>query len=439
MRTESLRISRILHAGYLFESKRTKILFDPIFETPFSVNCQAFPAIQFNEEELSRQKFDAVFISHFHEDHCSLESLDFLDRETPIYLFCVYPELFEMIRALGFTQVHAMSPGQTIAAGEMRIRVYRALDADVDSILAIQYGDVNILNVVDSWIDDEVMRDLAQTSWDLILWPSQTMREMEVICPALAEPASRDVPSEWIEQLQVLKPRFVVPSACQFRMEDWSWYNQAFFPISRQSFTRAVRTALPETLVQAMPPGSIFELSEQGFVRAGALSWIRTIGDQDADYEYDDAQIPMPSSEIAKKFSALNDSEKNRVLDFCGREIMERYSSLSEADGFFEKPRLWELIVYDHEGEPKSWFYRVAGTSMTLESRGVADWRTEIPCAKLEGALSRGESLTSIYLRIHPGQGTAEDLLQDPLLRTLYEGRFAEYQRCQLERIQRQG
>ena len=103
---EQIKISRILHAGYIFEHELNhesdRIAFDPIFENPFSQNCHAFPPVKFDYAEIRKQKFAAVFISHYHDDHCSFDSLDLLDRNTPIYIYCVFDEMFSMLKELGF-------------------------------------------------------------------------------------------------------------------------------------------------------------------------------------------------------------------------------------------------------------------------------------------------------------------------------------------------
>ena len=149
----SLRISRILHAGYVFEYDGPVVAFDTIFENPFSRNCHAFPQVEFDQEAIRNLKLDAVFISHFHDDHCSLESLDLLDRSTPIYLYCVFDELFDWIRELGFESVHSLKIDRAVQIGSIEITPRRALDADVDSLFQIRAGGFNVLNVVDSWID----------------------------------------------------------------------------------------------------------------------------------------------------------------------------------------------------------------------------------------------------------------------------------------------
>ncbi|MBX9768635.1 MAG: MBL fold metallo-hydrolase, partial [Bdellovibrionales bacterium] len=171
-----LKISRILHAGYLFACDQVQIAFDPIFENPFSRNCYAFPDVAFDREQIMKLKLEAVFISHFHDDHCSLESLNFLDRNTPIYIYCIFEEMLELIKALGFRHVHALGLNSPVNVGPFEVLPMQALDGDVDSIFHIKAADLNVLNVVDSWIDPHTFRQLIQRGpWDMVLWPFQTM------------------------------------------------------------------------------------------------------------------------------------------------------------------------------------------------------------------------------------------------------------------------
>jgi len=177
--TTGLRISRILHAGYVFECEGTRIAFDTIFENPFSRNCHAFPDVRFDVDAIRRQPFDAVFISHFHDDHCSLESLDLLARDTPMYIYCQFEELFAMVRRLGFTEVHSLRLNVPVTVGPFQVIPREAMDVDVDSMFQVRASGMNVLNVVDSWIDDATLAHLVgEGPWDMVLWPSQTMREI---------------------------------------------------------------------------------------------------------------------------------------------------------------------------------------------------------------------------------------------------------------------
>lgn len=441
-----LTISRILHAGYLFEHASTRIAFDPVFENPFSGNCHAYPEVRFDTRAIRALRLDAVFISHFHDDHCSLESLDLIDRETPIYLYCLFDELFDMIRALGFHAVHALRIDEPVKIGAMDIIPRRALESNVDSMFHVRVGDLNVLNVVDATIDPAVLRQLGRHApWDMVMWPFQTMREAEVIAPSQATPAPDTLPAEWLEQLQRLKPRVIIPSSCQFRQEDWSWYNRAFFPISYAMFEREVKQALPESAVIRLNPGTGLVLDKGSVTPAPPLEWVIPVGEQNVDYHYDANVTPPSTSEVATQFPPLSDQQANQVWRYCEQGIIEKYATLDEAEGYFATPRHWRLSVHDHQGIARHFHYRVDATSMTpcAPDHSPLEWCSDIAVQKLHAALYRGETLTSLYVRINDA-ALAEptrlaladtEIADDPLIRCVFDGEFAAYQREQLRRL----
>jgi hypothetical protein len=432
-----LQISRILHAGYLFECDAVRIAFDTIFENPFSRNCHAFPAV----------RFDAVFISHFHDDHCSLDSLDLLDRATPIYMYCLFDELFDMVRALGFTKVQPLRIDAAVRVGPFTVTPRIAMDPDVDSMFQVEAAGMKVLNVVDSWIDPDTLPALAAYGpWDMVLWPFQTMREIEVLSPSRATPAPAALPEEWIAQLRVLNPRHVVPSSCQFLQEPWSWYNHAFFPITYRQFQLEIEAALPAARVVRMNPGVTLRLDADGVTPAPALDWIIPVGEQDLDYAYDPVRAPPTTGEIARHFAPLDAAQAARLTAYCGSGLLERYRGMElPEDSYFEQPRLWRLSMFDHDGSGTHWHYRVQGDSIepVAADAGPLSWTTEIPAAKLYAALELGESLTSMYMRINDQQfddATERDLetaelVDDPLIRCLFNDAFGAYQAAQLRRL----
>ncbi len=446
----SLTVSRILHAGYIFECGETKIAFDPIFENPFSRNCYAFPNVSFDSEQIRSLQFDAVFISHFHDDHCSFDSLDLLSRSTPIYIYCVHAELFAMVKELGFEKVYELQSDASIEIDPITITPRRALDSDVDSIFQINASGINVLNVVDSWIDPQTLDQLAQFApWDMVLWPFQTMREIEVLTPSRARPAPSHLPAEWIEQLRILKPRFVVPSSCQFIHESWSWYNRALFPVSYHQFEKEVVAALPGIEVVRLNPSVSVVLDENRLVRGPSLNWIVPVDSQDVDYSYDKS-LPVPeTAEVSRNFPKLTELETERVHEYCRTEILLKFRSLDSPVGYFERARLWRLSVFDHLGAATNYFYRVHRMSIELVKRDHAEsttelsWTTEIPLAKVFAALDLGETLTSMYVRINDVVFCDEtereldsiDVLDDPLVRCLFNNEFGAYQAAQLKRL----
>ncbi len=441
-------ISRILHAGYLFECDGVQIAFDPIFENPFSRNCYAFPAVEFDDSAISELSLSAVFISHYHDDHCSLESLDKLDKKTPIYFFCVHEEIFEMIRALGFTNVYSLKLNHSVRVGGFEVITRRALDHDVDSLFQIRVAGKNILNVVDSWIDDDTLGLLkSQAPWDLILWPFQTMREMEVLSPTRSLPSEGLMPEEWLEQIQVLSPKIIVPSSCQFIQESWSWYNQSFFPISYASFQKQILKLLPEAQVVRMDPSHSFEFLGDVLLSIGSLSWMRSVSDAVVDYDYQPELVPPKTSEVARHFPKLSEDQSRTVMEYCQSGLLAAYAMLEiDEDDYFAQPRCWRLNLYDHEGREESFFYHVHGKQIKRKAGGsntILAWSTEVPKYKLYAALSTGESLTSMYVRINDQMFTQEiedelkdiDFVIDPLVRCLFSVAVGSYQQDQLRRI----
>ncbi|MTV41760.1 MBL fold metallo-hydrolase [Duganella radicis] len=430
-----MKIARILHAGYVFESGATQIVFDPVFENPFSRNCHAYPDVRFDLERVRALRPDAVFISHFHDDHCSLESLDLLDRATPIYLYCLFDELFAMIRELGFAEVRPLAIDAPVRVGGFEVIPRRALEADVDSMFHIRAEGLNVLNVVDSWMDPETLEQITPYApWDMVLWPFQTMREVDVIAPSRAERGPVTLPEEWPAQLQALAPRYVVPSSCQFRQEPWSWYNHALFPVTYRQFAAAVGEWLPATQVVRLNPSVAVALSAAALTPAAPLPWVRPVGEQDVDYEYDPDIVPPPTADIARHFAALTAEQAAVVRAFCDSGLQARYEEMElPEDSYFATPCVWQLSVYDHQGNAQHYRYSICGDTIT-PTEEAPTWITEIPAAKLYAGLALGESLTSMYMRIS-GAPVDADIVDDPLIRTLFDDAFAAYQAAQLARI----
>ncbi len=421
-----MKISRILHAGYVFESGATQIIFDPIFENPFSRNCFSYPAVQFDYQQIIGLTPSAIFISHYHDDHCSFESLQHLNRQTPLYVYCHHEEIFDLLRELGFKNVVHCYTDESVIVGAFEVIPRLALDADVDSIFQIKAEDLNILNVVDAWIDPAALKKLAGCTWDMVLWPFQTMRETEVIAPELALPA--ELPQEWLEQLEILNPRYIVPSSCQFIHEEWSWYRKSYFPISYRRFQTEVEAYLPSSKVYRMNPGMSVELTKTQLRPAVALPWVLPMGPQDVDYDYDPQAVPALTSEVAKHFCALTEDQKQHVLDFCKKDLIEKYLEFNP-----EWNAQWKLVLYDHKGESVCLCYQFQNGQIKILKEVETAWVTEVPIAKVFAALEEGEALSSMYLRM---RGMPFDnIFEDPLVATLFSGDYFSYQKNQLKKI----
>jgi hypothetical protein len=230
-------------------------------------------------------------------------------------------------------------------------------------------------------------------------------------------------------------------------MENWSWYNRAFFPISYRQFKNQMRSFLPDVRVIRMNPGISVEVQADQIFWKDPLSWILPVGDQDVDYIYDPQMEPQSTEEIAQQFEALNADETKIVLEYCEKGLMEQYHKLEMPENsYFDKPRIWRLALVDSQGKTQFFFYQVHQNKIRLSDSTEASigWTTEVPMTRMFGALKNGESLTSMYIRVNNENFDAEvereiqeaDIMEDPLIRCLFTGVFGAYQRAQLHQIQ---
>ncbi len=444
---DQVGISRILHAGYILQTEISKIIFDPIFENPFSYNCYSYPDICFDYSKIVNLKADAIFISHFHDDHFSLESLNYLDKNIPIYIYCKHQEAHDFLKEIGFKNVVSIKLDSTIQICDFAVTARKALDLDVDTIFQIQVKGLNILNVVDSWIDDETMKLLsAQSPWDLILWPFQTMQEMHVLSPSRIETGPPNLPIEWKNQIKQLNARYIVPSSCQFIHEEWSWYRDRYFPISYAQFHSEIKN-ICSTEVVRLDPGQTIFLDKQNVKFGDELDWIHVNRSSQVDYAYNPESLVPSTALVAKKFPEIDNSKIQFLDEYLEKTLLEKFAeNVCEYgfDDFFEKKRIWKLVAYFKEKKPKEYFYTIEQSKISLTvASGYFDWLTEIPAFKLYSAVTARESLSSIYIRINDykfSQATEKDLryadiLSDPLLSVLYSADVLSYQRNQLEKI----
>ena len=205
VKTEYCKVTRVLHAcyeiswesgegdlGLEISKDRTdlqtyRILFDPLFESIFSENCRAYPWVEFNQEVIREIQWSAVFISHIHDDHFSVSSLNLLNRSIPIYLYSSSPEYFELLEEMGFLRIQRIRVGDVIECGGARIQVHEAEDSEMDCIFSFSWLKYKILNCVDSWIPAKTFEELRMIHWNLILWPFQKFQEVEVLAPRLLQ------------------------------------------------------------------------------------------------------------------------------------------------------------------------------------------------------------------------------------------------------------
>ena len=72
--------------------------------------------------------------------------------------------------------------------------------------------------------------------------------------------------------------------------------------------------------------------------------------------------VPPPTSVIARHFAPLDAEQTAQVLDFCRTVLPKKYEEMELAeDSYFQTACVWQLSVYDHAGEARSFRYRIHG------------------------------------------------------------------------------
>jgi hypothetical protein len=120
-----LSVTYLGHAGWLCESEGYSVLVDPLLKADFGRGPSGarmpkiWPPREFAFTEFPA--LDAVILSHEHEDHLNIPSLNLLDRAIPIYISSRSSVAGRgILKEMGFT-VNLLRPGNEVHCGPLRI------------------------------------------------------------------------------------------------------------------------------------------------------------------------------------------------------------------------------------------------------------------------------------------------------------------------------
>lgn len=446
-----LKIHRLWHAGLLFESDQTRIVFDPIFENPFSVNCYVFPELAPSNQDLSEtvKKFtsvDAVIISHIHDDHFSLASLNHFNRDTEIYIYSKFSEAVTLLLSLGFRKVRLLDEGFSLAIGDFLVSGHQSQYPDVDQIYEIEVEGLRILNLVDSFPGEASVEYFSKNKYDLLITPFQCMRELEILCPQI-ELDSSVQSADPLQKINILNARYVLAGACQFKFEKWSWLNFHYFKNSYAAFRNAVISSIPFAQpLQLAPLKTMIFNNKELTLEAPRPECIHNSANQAESEDYDfNLNSPVPTtSEVSQHFIHVSDVEFLSLVRFLETILVETYSNLESSDSpYFAGTWNYSITLWNGPNQQVNKYYEVSGSLMELLDKAPAEvhWRSEIVASKLLGAISGLETLSSLYLRLNDPRNEfapRKDIqfvspIEDPLIRVLFDDKPFSYQKSQLK------
>ena len=165
-----MKITFHTSASVIIEDNGVKILTDPWFvDGEFYGSWAHYPFYDFNSKDFD--DIDYIYISHIHPDHCSVKTLEKLDRKIPILIHNFhFKYLKEQIQRLGFSVIELNHNERIHLKNNLHIRILAADNCNpeicmkyfgcgfaeqtfgstsIDSMCVIDNGDEVIVNTND--------------------------------------------------------------------------------------------------------------------------------------------------------------------------------------------------------------------------------------------------------------------------------------------------
>jgi CMP-N-acetylneuraminate monooxygenase len=209
--------------------------------------------------DVARLRPDAIWISHEHSDHFHPETLQLLDRSTPVY-FPDFPNrrLQARLAELGFERLHPMPFGETVALAEdLTLTCFEPASLWNDAILLVEANGFRYLNLNDAGVNHRIAQLVAPV--DLI---SSSFSPGASGYPATWRHIERDRKLEIMERsrqgsldmlrdaLGVYGARYLLPFASFFTL--WHPEHRPYLELFRKNAPATVAEALSDLDVEVI-------------------------------------------------------------------------------------------------------------------------------------------------------------------------------------------
>ena len=377
------------HACILVEIGGAKVLMDPWLVGPSNGNgWWHLPAASATPESLG--SVDYVMISHVHDDHFHMPSLERLPKAATVLVpYGLDPWMASTLRDIGFDRVVEIEHGQRLRLpGDIFVENYQ--HGRIDSAFWLQHGSETILNLNDCPESESWLRKWlhCHPHPDIALGAFSYASPFPVCYDIRGQDRGRLL-SEHVDRLLdqfartmgVLKPRFAVPFATQygFFLPGYRWMTSNI--PTPQAALDTLSAQHPEVGGVLLNPGDRLSVSDGKTANGRSFNW-------DARERELDSQIEARADEIEKAVA-----EEEEAPPDC----FERFSA------FFEEiiSRNWILrrtlparIAFVTGSEDEWWV-------IDCKRRRIFSSRSKVTDVSVEIRLPRALLFAALDSRIH--------------------------------------
>lgn len=391
------------HQGWAFGYGASCLLVDPLLTEPFGhgglVGVVWPPRIL---APLALPPISAVLLTHEHEDHFNIPSLNLLDRSIPILLSSRSSVAArKILKEMGFS-VRLVDGGDHIPLGDLELYVLSVnhLTVDVgDEFDALPFvvrdvvGDGSFFSHVDvpltESMEDSAMKIVGQpglwcytNSWVDYGWAQGGV--------ASQRPPSMQMFHELgLERVRSLRRRYGNPAATMFCGAGFSFvgetrrFNRSAFPIDLEAACVTLTAAEPEVRAMAPVPGETVRMRAGQIVElCPQTRFLRTRPRDDwPEREYAEQAALLDEYEPAsgrRQLSPTEESELSREMDvyaehLFARRLFKALYSLSRSDLRGRQPTFAFVLLGASGGQPLLLEYRAQSCRFVS-----AEWRDPV-------------------------------------------------------------
>lgn len=264
------------HQGWLFSSQSTRVLFNPLLVEPFGhkgMVGKLYPPRQLSVEQFPA--IDAVFISHEHEDHFNIPSLNRLSRDITLYLSTRSSSAARRIVAeMGFHRVELFEPGRAATVGDLELHFFspdfvRENHSDEWDVMPVVVrhtgGDGSFFSNIDVSVPEPLLQRVRELVGTPGLW-CYTNNFTDFVATRMGKRTVRlrgalDAATSYLGNYRTLFGSWADPAAVLmcgggwFFENDLAWLNEQVFPLAPAHALAVMSAASPGVPFLAPRPG----------------------------------------------------------------------------------------------------------------------------------------------------------------------------------------